>query len=261
MERLPVVAAELDRGDADDAARHADDRAGVGQRRRGRGGRRSRWSSTRPMALVSSSGSGGSWRSCGLGEPDAADRQRHGGLGVVDADRELGRAAADVEDEERSSLGFELGGGAEEAEQGLLLPVEHLEVGAEHLAGLGQEVVAVGDVAQHRRGHRPDARPPRGRRAPCRSSARQARVRATASGWRRPVAATPWPSRVVITRRSSSLVPSVTSSRTELVPMSMAATFTAARRRGPRAPAGGPPTGRPGRRHRPGARRSGRGGT
>ena len=58
-----------------------------------------------------------------------------------------------------------------------------------------------------------------------------ASVRAIASGCSEPLTSTPWPSRVICMRRSSSRpCSSVISKRTELVPMSTAATFTVNRR-------------------------------
>ena len=81
--------------------------------------------------------------------------------GAVGADDELGRAAADVDDEVRRVAGtVELGGRAEERERGLLVTGEQLELGAEDLRRRPEEVVAVGRVARRARRGRADASTP-----------------------------------------------------------------------------------------------------
>ena len=75
-------------------------------------------------------------------------------LGLGAADDELGRTAADVDDEERPGVRpVELGGGAGEGEPALLARrVSSSGRGAEDLGDGGEEVVAVGGVAAGRGG-------------------------------------------------------------------------------------------------------------
>ena len=65
-----------------------------------------------------------------LGQPDTPDVERDGGLGFVGTEGELGRAAADVEHEERTVGRIEIGGGALELGQhGQRVPVERSPAG------------------------------------------------------------------------------------------------------------------------------------
>ena len=203
-----------------------------------------------------------------LGEPDAADVDRHDALDVVGADDELGGPAADVDDEERAEGGVEVAGGPDERQAPLLVAADSSS-GRAPTTSLDrvEELVAVGRVAGGGGGRDPhpvDAVLVEDRRG---SRAGTASVRSTASSARRPVAPTPWPSRVIVLRRSRmSSLPSTgraTRRRVELVPMSMEAT-TVIRTNLPGRTAGRSdrrPSARPGRRPRPGTRRSGRAGT
>ena len=151
-----------------------------------------------------------------LGQPDAADVDRAGRphAGGV-AEHELGRAAADVDDQERRprrraavrrGRGVERGGGAEEGQLRLLAAGDRRPA-----AGRGWprtivlEVGAVGGVAGGAGGDHPDRRSRRGRARLAAYSASTTRVRSIASGASRPVASTPWPSRTTSMRRSRSV--------------------------------------------------------
>ena len=102
----------------------------------------------------------------GLGDAHAPDVDRHDPGHVGDtpfpvrcagADDELGRPAADVDDEVGSG-GVETGSGAEERQATLVLPGEEFDGGAEDLGRRAEEVVAVGGVAGGAGGGGPDAR-------------------------------------------------------------------------------------------------------
>ena len=125
-----------------------------------------------------------------------------------------------------------------------------------------EEVLPVGGVARRRGGGHPHPAAPRSWSMTARYSRRTATVRSIAAGASRRCPVDPWPSRVIRMQpleRSGRSGPA-TSSRVELVPQSMAAD---GRRLGSTVDGrgGAPPSARPGRRRRPGTRRSGRGGT
>ena len=81
--------------------------------------------------------------------------------GSVDADRELGGAAADVEDQERARAGSSSAVAPRKPSRASSSPSSTSTGDAERLAGFGQEVVAVGRRrAATGGGHRPDAGDP-----------------------------------------------------------------------------------------------------
>ena len=91
-----------------------------------------------------------------LGHPHATHVDRDARLEIGPAERKLGRAAADVDDEKRRVRRFEFCRRAEEAQTRLVLPTEQLRCDAEQLGRRAEEVVAVRCVTRRRGGRRPD---------------------------------------------------------------------------------------------------------
>ena len=168
-----------------------------------------------------------------LGEAHAADVDRAELARLLGADDELGRAAADVDDEVRTGL-VERRGRAEELEARLFLAGQAARAGRRAPARPGRRTRrgcaasrdALVAVARTRSTPRSSMTLPVARAAR-RACARSRRACSTRSR------STPWPSRVIRVRRSivtsfaSRPVPSTsaTSSRVEFVPMSTLATL------------------------------------
>ena len=91
-----------------------------------------------------------------LGESNTPDVERHRRFGLVDAVREFRRAAPDVEDEERSVGGVEVGGRAVERQAPLFEPGEQLGASADDRLDRVEELVSVGGVASSGRRGRSD---------------------------------------------------------------------------------------------------------
>ena len=163
-------------------------------------GDRSRWASMSATQAATSSAVGGSecrCRSCRRTEPMSSDTAACG-PSAVGAQDQLGRPAADVDDEDR------LGGRRPEVAhravegQGRLLVTRHdLGLDAEPRADTGDEDVGVLGVPAGRGRAEPDP----ARRRARRSARRTRRARRTSAPAprraRRPVASTPWPSRTI----------------------------------------------------------------
>ena len=90
-----------------------------------------------------------------LGEPHAAHVDRHHPLDPVGADDQLGRPAADVDDQERPGPRVETAGGAPERQAPLLLAAQQPRAGADHVLDGGEELVAVYRVPRRRGGRGP----------------------------------------------------------------------------------------------------------
>ena len=112
-----------------------------------------RRSPARDSSSIAVGGSEAMWRSVWRTTP--ACRETWKSISEPVPTIELGRAAADVDDQRRLA-GRILGGGAEVGEAGLLAAVEHLRREGEALAQLGDEGVAVGGVADGARRDRHD---------------------------------------------------------------------------------------------------------
>ena len=183
-------------------------------------------------------------------------------FGLVGADDELGRTAADVDARRYGPGSVQVRGRADELEPRLLLTREQLGPHTEDLLDRIEEIVAIARVARRARRRRAHALDPelvddrRGTRAAPRAT------RSIASGWSDAVAVDTLAQAgdlACAARATTSLASrpgpstSATSSRVELVPMSIAAT---------RVIAGSPPPNvRPDRRRPRGDTRSARGGT
>jgi hypothetical protein len=74
-----------------------------------------------------------------LGQADTSDVDGDDAIGCRGADDELGRAAADVGDEERPPTRIELGGGSQKGQATLLLAPEQLGPGANDRLGQVEE--------------------------------------------------------------------------------------------------------------------------
>ena len=167
-----------------------------------------------------------------LGHADAADVDRAGRRAPRSvAEDELGRAAADVDDEVRLRRSLA-------AASSRVAPAKDSSASSSPVIDLGLDAE---DLARRRRRTRRGSRrrgSPRSRRSararrrcsrdrPRRTSRSAAKVRSSASGASRPVRSTPWPSRTISIRRSTSASvagvgsTSATSSRIELVPQSI----------------------------------------
>ena len=167
-----------------------------------------------------------------LVEPHGADVEgvaRHDGA-VGAAEDQLGRATADVDHEQRLRQGREVTRRTGEADPGLLETVEHLGLDADALAHAGRRTPRRSPRPGRRRWRRTGSRARRARaRSPCTPRWRL-NTRCSEASAIRPVRSTPWPSRTMRSSRTRSvLVPastsmSATSSRSEFVPQSKAAT-------------------------------------
>ncbi len=94
-----------------------------------------------------------------LRQPDRAERQRHETLDdALGAERELGRAAADVQHDRASDAHVEVGDRAAKAETRLFGAVEHAHAQAGHALDFGDERGGVGRVAHGARRDDVDAR-------------------------------------------------------------------------------------------------------
>ena len=165
-----------------------------------------------------------------LGEADAADRDRHGPVERRRADRQLGRAATDVEHQERPERLVELARRAEERKRPSSTPSSTSIGDPEHLGSPGREVSAVGRLA-HGLG-RDRAHPASPVRLDEVAVLGEHLERAgDAVGVERP-GAVGRSTRAAVTaiRRSSATEPAFTSRRIEFVPQSTTATGRAERR-------------------------------
>ena len=222
-----------------------------------------RWSRTTDTATLSSSALGGSeCRNCSVRRTQPTSIEIRP-VGLVGADDELGRAAADVDHE----IGLGLARARpsrRELEPRFFLAAEELGPYAEQLLDRIEEVVAVRRVARGARRGGAHARRRRARRSPPGTRSITATVRAIASGSSRRVWLTPWPSRVICVRRSTVDEPSCAVDVGDEEP---ARSWCRCRRRRPGVTVPHPrraaprPTGRPDRRRRRDARRSARAGT
>ena len=135
------------------------------------------------MAARISSLEGGSparWRSLSRTDPMSRESRRHdGAVGV--AEDQLGRPAADVDDQQRLGQRRQVAGGAGEADPRLLEAVEDLGLYADPLAHPGEELLRVLGVARGRGGAEPDLA----------DVVLRARSACTPRWHRRPAAATP----------------------------------------------------------------------
>ncbi len=99
------------------------------------------------MALLSSSGAGGSLTRCFSVRRTHPTSKLRTSSGCVGADHALGGPAADVDHEERPvGSASRLGGGSREAEAALLVAAQQLRPGAHDLLGRAEEVLAVAGV-------------------------------------------------------------------------------------------------------------------
>ena len=200
--------AERHRRDRRDRAGQADEGARLGQRHRlrrrassagldvgpGRGDLRRRSAGRRAGAARSS----GRSRRRPSAPPSTASVAEH----------ELGRAAADVDDEERRlrRRAAQLAGRAGEGQLGLLVAGDHLRLDAEDRSRTPAtnssrfSASRVAEVATKRTRSAPSSLDHRRR-----SRRSAANVRSSASGASRPVRSTPWPSRTISIRRSTSV--------------------------------------------------------
>ena len=218
---------EVDRGQRGDRAGQAHQPVGArrtagGRRRPDRAGRR-----PRPGRPPAPPAVGRVASEEPLAHPDTAELERdRGQVGVVGpvAGHQLGRSAADVEDEEgalRRGRGRPpprpaTGGPRRPRSAARARARWPRRPAARNSSPLAASRAA--DVAARR--PRPTPRPS----MTWRNSRSTATHRSIASGARRPVASTPWPRRVMRIRRSSGRpAASATRSRVELVPQSMAA--------------------------------------
>ena len=169
------------------------------------------------------------------------------------ADHELGRAAADVEDERRASrsAGSRSLGGAEVRQPRLLIAGQDVRLQPEARATTVGELRAVGGVADGARHHRDRASAPPWRSISCAVLVEHRVLPRIASSAQPAAASTPAPSRVTPCaararrRRSCRRSTSARSSRVELVPMSTTAIAHVSR-----SAARGPGTAAAGRRGR-----------
>ena len=138
-----------------------------------------------------------------LRHADAADRQRFEPLGLeTAADDELGRAAADVDDEPRLERARQLVRDAEVGEARLFVAADDVDRKADRALGARQELARVRRDAKrvrrddaHADGCRPDSR--------SRKRARQASAACIAAGFSRPLASSAAPRRSVSRQVSS----------------------------------------------------------
>jgi hypothetical protein len=148
VDAVAVVGGEpdLDRGHGADRAGQADEGAGLGCRRE--------LAEDVLEVGVGEADAGGQLLGLGrvvlevaLAEADAAHVDRHDPLHLGRADDELGRAAADVDDEEGTPCGVELGSRALERQPALLVAAQQLGPGADEVLDGVEQLVAVGGVA------------------------------------------------------------------------------------------------------------------
>ena len=131
---------------------------------------------------------------------------------VAAAEHELGRPAADVDDQvrRRAAAGRpaparQLGGGAGEGQAGLLVAAEDLRRDAEDRGDAADELGRVRGVAGGAGRDHPDGAASAAAMSGRVLARARANVRSSASGASRPVASTPWPSRTISIRRSRSV--------------------------------------------------------
>ena len=221
-----------------------------------------RWSRTTDTAWLSSSAVGGSeWRNCSVSRTQPMSTEhRPSGLSV--ADDELGRTAADVDDEVRRRVRCRLAVAPRNSSRASSSPRAARAATPQHLLGRVEELVAVARVARRARRRRADAFHAEIRYDCAVLAQHRQRALDRVGMQRRGHDRRPGPSRVIRVRRSTvtSLASrprpstSATSRRVELVPMSTAATRVISQ-------VLLDPTHRPGRRHPRGGTRGARAGT